>query len=91
MYPIVWVLGEGTQKITVDTEIILFAIVSLLVLGGVDFRLIFWQRECLGDGYCLLISRFRRAMFLLQDGGLMDLEMSKGPLRKGEDCWMTIK
>jgi hypothetical protein len=30
-------------------------------------------------------------MFLLLDGGLMGREMSKGLLRKGEDCWMMIK
>lgn len=29
LYPVVWALGEGTQKITVNTEILLFAIVRL--------------------------------------------------------------
>jgi len=31
LYPVVWVLGEGTQKVTVNTEIVLFAIVRFLL------------------------------------------------------------
>jgi len=27
LYPIVWALGEGTQKVSVDTEILLYAVV----------------------------------------------------------------
>ena len=29
LYPVVWALGVGTQKITVDTEIFLYAVVSI--------------------------------------------------------------
>ena len=31
MYPIVWVLGSGTQRISVNTEIIIFAVVCILL------------------------------------------------------------
>ena len=37
LYPIVWVLGEGTQRITVNTEIIMYAVLDVLskaVFGG---------------------------------------------------------
>ena len=30
IYPIVWALGEGTQRISVNTEIILYAVVCTL-------------------------------------------------------------
>jgi len=31
MYPIVWALGSGTQRISVNTEIIIFAVVCILL------------------------------------------------------------
>jgi bacteriorhodopsin len=49
MYPIVWVLGVGTQRISVNSEIIWFAVVCALFYK-VNLSSISCPRAFLGDG-----------------------------------------
>jgi len=58
MYPIIWALGAGTQKITVDWEIFLYAVVSISRSSEwvlMVHSLISWRKVCLVGG-CWLRS-----------------------------------
>ena len=90
MYPIVWALGEGTQRISVNAEIIWFAVVCTLWGRELIFSSISWLRAFLEDGYWFLIWGFRRAMFRLPGGGSKDLGVWKERLLRGGGCWMRI-
>jgi hypothetical protein len=89
MYPLIWVLGEGTQRISVNTEIIFYAVVCPRI-ELTDFSSIFSPRGCLEDGYCLRILGFQRDEFLSLDFGLRDQLLSRELLWKEGGCWMMI-
>ena len=69
LYALVWGLADENQLLSVDVEIILFAMVRVKRRRKPDSSLMFWQRECLADGYWWSIIGFRSVMFQLLDGG----------------------
>jgi hypothetical protein len=89
IYPLIWALGEGTQRISVNAEIVVYAVVCSRV-ELTDFSSIFSPRGCLEDGYCLRILGFQRDEFLLLDSGLRDQLLWRELQRKGGGSWMMI-
>jgi bacteriorhodopsin len=68
MFPIVWVLGEGNQRISVDTEITLYMVVYSFT-GCAEISWILLPLECLGSGCYWRSLVFTRLVSRLQDGG----------------------
>jgi len=92
-YPIIWILSVGIQKISVDTEILLYAIVRLpfrSLSRVANYRLMYRLTFSLEHGFYFPIYVFRRVMFRLKDGGFMVLARQKELQLRGEDCWKMI-